>query len=106
MDSFAVGFQHPGLVGRLRYFLENQGEFFRHGLQKGLVVEDKSRRVANYASRVNHEVELLAHSCGLANARGFRCSHARIVRNAGHSLLLDEIYPYPVGRCAESGPGA
>lgn len=66
-------------------------------LQKGLVVEDKARRVANYAHWVNHEVELLAHSCGLANAREFRREHVRIVQHAGHSLPLDEIYPYPAG---------
>jgi len=64
-------------------------------LQKGLVVEDKAKRVANYAHWVNHEVDLLAHSCGLANAREFRRSHVRIVQSAGHSLPMDEIYPYP-----------
>ncbi len=63
-------------------------------LQKGLVVEDKAKRVASYAHWVNHEVDLLAHSCGLANARGFRRGHVRIVQSAGHSLPLDEIYPY------------
>ncbi len=63
-------------------------------LQKGLVVEDKAHRVANYAHWVNHEVDLLAHSCGLANAREFRRGHVRIVQSAGHSLPLDEIYPY------------
>ena len=64
-------------------------------LQKGLVVEDKAKRVASYAHWVNHEVDLLAHACGLANARDFRRSHVRIVQRAGHSLPMDEIYPYP-----------
>ena len=63
-------------------------------LQKGLVVEDKARRVANYARCLNHDVDVLAHSCGLANARAFRRHHARIVQSAGHSVPLDELYPY------------
>jgi len=64
-------------------------------LQKGLVVEEKARRVASYAHWVNHEVDRLAHACGLANARLFRREHVRIVQRAGHSLPLDQIYPYP-----------
>ncbi len=62
-------------------------------LQKGLVVEEKARRVANYARCLNHDVDVLAHSCGLANARRFRRRHARIVQSAGHSIPLDELYP-------------
>lgn len=64
-------------------------------LQKGLVVADKSRRVANYASWINHEVDVLAHACGLGNAREFRREHVRIVQSAGRSLGLDQLYPYP-----------
>ena len=62
-------------------------------LQKGLVVEDKARRVANYAHCLNHELDVLAHACGLPNARHFRRQHARIVQTAGHSIPLDELYP-------------
>jgi glutamate synthase domain-containing protein 2 len=64
-------------------------------LQKGLVVKDKASRVANYAAWVNHEVDLLAHACGLANAREFRREHVRIVQQAGKSLGLETIHPYP-----------
>ncbi|MGM0594006.1 MAG: FMN-binding glutamate synthase family protein [Pseudomonadota bacterium] len=64
-------------------------------LQKGLVVSDKSRRVTNYAAWVNHELDVLAHACGLNNAREFSREHARIVQSAGRSLGLDELYPYP-----------
>ncbi len=71
-------------------------------LQKGLVVEDKAKRVASYAHWVNHEVDLLAHSCGLANAREFRREHVRIVQSAGHSLPMNEIYPYPSPGLAEA----
>ncbi len=64
-------------------------------LQKGLVVQEKANRVANYAAWVNHEVDVLAHACGLANAREFRREHVRIVQQAGKSLGMDKSHPYP-----------
>lgn len=64
-------------------------------LQKGLVVADKSARVSQYAHWVNHEVNVLAHSCGLPNARDFKREHIRIVLNPGRSMPLDVLYPYP-----------
>lgn len=63
--------------------------------QRGLVVEDKAKRIADYAHWVNYEVDVLAHSCGLANARDFRREHIRIVQAPGESKALDYIYPYP-----------
>ena len=62
--------------------------------QKGLVVSDKMQRVAQYAHWVNYEVEALAHSCGLTNAREFRREHIRLVSRAGKSEPLDKEYPY------------
>ncbi len=64
-------------------------------LQKGLVVESKARRVANYARWMNLEVDRLAYSCGLKNAREFTRHHVRVVQQAGRSLQLDELHPYP-----------
>jgi len=66
-----------------------------HRLQKGLVVASKAQRVANYAKWMNLEVDRLAHSCGLTNAREFTRRHVRVVQSAGHSLPLDTLYPYP-----------
>ena len=37
-------------------------------LQRGLVVEEKYLRVANYAKMMKREIEMIAHSCGLTNA--------------------------------------
>ncbi len=67
-------------------------------LQKGLVVSDKAKRVATYAHWVNHEVDALAHSCGLTHARKFTRQHVRIVQSAGHSVELDKLYPYPLSK--------
>lgn len=64
-------------------------------LQRGLVIEDKAKRVANYAHWVNIELDKLAHSCGLSNARELRREHIRIVQNANASIPFDELYPYP-----------
>jgi len=62
---------------------------------KGLVVADKAERVHQYAHWVNYEVNGLAHSCGLSNAREFRREHVRIVLNPETSMPLDVLYPYP-----------
>ncbi len=64
-------------------------------LQRGLVVEDKSKRVANYAHWVNVELDKLAHSCGLNHAREFKREHIRIVQDSLTSRPLDELFPYP-----------
>ncbi|HST02187.1 MAG TPA: hypothetical protein VLJ84_11065, partial [Usitatibacter sp.] len=40
--------------------------------QRGLVVEEKFQRVANYAMGMNHDIEMIAHSCGVAHPRLLR----------------------------------
>ena len=62
--------------------------------QRGLVVSDKSERVSQYAHWMNYEVNVIARSCGLANAREFTREHVRIVQSPGFSTSLDELYPY------------
>ncbi|MEM8743673.1 MAG: FMN-binding glutamate synthase family protein [Pseudomonadota bacterium] len=62
-------------------------------LQKGLVVEDKEKRVAAYAQAVTHEVETIAHSVGVAEPRQMRRRHVRIVQDDGRSVQMNELYP-------------
>ena len=64
-------------------------------LQRGLVVEEKYLRVANYATNVNREIGMIAHSCGLRHARELRREHIRIVETAGKSIALNKLHPYP-----------
>jgi glutamate synthase domain-containing protein 2 len=64
-------------------------------LQRGLVVEEKYLRVANYALNMNREIDMIAHSCGCRHARELRREHVRIVQSAGHSVALNILYPYP-----------
>lgn len=64
-------------------------------LQRGLVVEEKSQRVANYCLNMNREIDMIAHSCGLRHAREFRREHVRIVQPDGRSLAFNMLYPYP-----------
>ena len=71
-------------------------------LQRGLVVEDKAARVASYCRNMNKEVEMIAHSCGLRDARGLRREHVRIVQASGQSVALDVLFPYPA-TIGESG---
>ena len=62
-------------------------------LQKGLVVEDKYKKVASYARSVIHEVETIAHSVGVSEPRKMRRRHVRIVQDDGTSKQLNELYP-------------
>lgn len=61
--------------------------------QRGLVVKEKAERVKQYAHWMNYEVNVLAHSCGLGNAREFKREHMRIVQSPGNSMQFDFIYP-------------
>lgn len=64
-------------------------------LQRGLVVEDKAERVAAYTRNLNHEVEMIAHACGLKHPRQLRREHVRIVQPSGQSTALNVLCPYP-----------
>ena len=64
-------------------------------LQRGLVVEEKYLRVANYCRNMNKELDMIAHSCGCRHARELRREHVRIVTSAGQSVAMNTIYPHP-----------
>lgn len=64
-------------------------------LQRGLVIEEKYLRVAHYAENMNHELEMIAHACGLRHPRELRREHVRLVQSAGHSEAMNMLYPYP-----------
>jgi len=62
-------------------------------LQHGLVVEDKYKKVAKYATNVIQELEMIAHSVGMAEPRQMRRGHVRIVQADGTSIPLSKIFP-------------
>ncbi|OGA15510.1 MAG: glutamate synthase [Betaproteobacteria bacterium RIFCSPLOWO2_02_FULL_66_14] len=64
-------------------------------LQRGLVVEEKFQRVANYCMNMNREIDMIAHSCGVRHARELRREHVRIVQANHQSVALNMLYPYP-----------
>ncbi len=66
--------------------------------QRGLVVKEKAERVKQYAHWMNYEVNVIAHSCGLGNAREFKREHVRIVQSPGTSRPFDFIYPDVVNK--------
>ncbi|MFV0278242.1 MAG: FMN-binding glutamate synthase family protein [Parahaliea sp.] len=67
-------------------------------LQKGLDPGDKSTRVAHYARNLMHEVEIIAHSCGVTEPRLLNRSHAQIIAANGLPEPLAEVYPVPQTR--------
>ena len=72
-------------------------------LQRGLVVEEKYLRVAQYAINMAREIDMIAHSCGLRHARELRREHVRIVQDANRSIALNMLYPYPQAGSATRG---
>ncbi|MCJ7871272.1 FMN-binding glutamate synthase family protein [Marinovum sp. 2_MG-2023] len=59
--------------------------------QKGLVVEDKEVRVARYASQIIKEVEIIAHSVGVAEPRLIRRLHVRMMQDNGRSVSMRDV---------------
>jgi len=62
-------------------------------LHSGLAPGKKSVRVMNYHNNLIHEVELIAHSCGVAEPRGLTRKHVRMVQSASKSQPFSEIFP-------------
>ncbi len=67
-------------------------------LQRGLVIEEKYLRVANYCRNMNAEIDMIAHACGCRHARELKREHVRIVRSANESIAFNMLYPYPDAR--------
>jgi len=63
-------------------------------LQRGLVPENKAKRVAKYSKTMRKEIGVIAHSCGVPEPRKLRRYHCRVVQEDGRSVPLDELYPY------------
>jgi glutamate synthase domain-containing protein 2 len=61
-------------------------------LQRGLVTQDKAARVANYQRNMVKELNVIAHSCGVPNARHLARRHARVVQTPSTSISMVEYY--------------
>ena len=61
-------------------------------LQKGLDPQLKSERVANFANNIHHEIELIAHSCGVKELRLLGRRHAMIIDSNGDLIPMVEKY--------------
>lgn len=62
-------------------------------LQRGLVPANKAKRVQQYSETLRKEIGIIAHSCGVSEARGLKRFHCRIVQEDGRSQALNEIFP-------------
>ena len=61
-------------------------------LQRGLVTADKAERVANYQRNMIKELNVIAHSCGVKNARLLGRRHARVVLSPSTSIGMPDYY--------------
>lgn len=76
-------------------------------LQRGLDPSDKAVRVASYATNLMHEVEIIAHSCGVPEPRLLDRRHARVINPQGLPVPLSEVYTSPQSDTGNgSGKGA
>jgi glutamate synthase domain-containing protein 2 len=62
-------------------------------LQRGLNPDDKAVRIANFVTKMEKEVGIIAHSCGVRDPRRLRRYHCRIVQSDGRSIPMTELYP-------------
>ncbi len=61
-------------------------------LQKGLNPESKSVRVSNYCQSMRHDVEMMAHSCGVDHPRDLTREHVLIVQPNGQSVPFSKMW--------------
>jgi glutamate synthase domain-containing protein 2 len=66
-------------------------------LQRGLDIDVKAERVAQYARNLEREVCVIAHSCGVPEPRALERRHCRIVQADGRSRSMAEVFPLPGG---------
>ena len=64
-------------------------------LQRGLVPEEKSTRVAAFAKLVAYGVGIIAHSCGVTEPRGLQRHHMRVIEANGASRSMSLVHPVP-----------
>jgi len=62
-------------------------------LHQGLVVENKTKRVANFAKSMVKEVGVIAHACGVTEPRALKRSHVRMVFSNSISKPLNVLFP-------------
>ena len=60
--------------------------------QKGLVAEDKYKKVARYIKQLQKEVEIISHSVGVAEPRLMNRHHVRLVQENGRTKSLADIH--------------
>ena len=64
-------------------------------LQRGLIPQEKSKRVAAYAHRVAYGVGIIAHSCGVTEPRGLQRQHMRVIERSDRSEAMQALGPIP-----------
>jgi glutamate synthase domain-containing protein 2 len=63
--------------------------------QRGLVLEEKRVRVANYARSLQEDLMVVVRSCGLRSPAELRRDHLEIMVEVGQRRRASWLYPYP-----------
>lgn len=63
-------------------------------LQEGLNPVDKAERVAHYAKNLAHEIEVIAHSCGVIEPRLLKREHAHLIDANGFPQPMLDRFPH------------
>ena len=63
--------------------------------QRGLVLEEKRSRVANYARALQEDLMVVVRSYGLRSPAELRRDHLEIVEGVGQRPRASWVYPYP-----------
>ncbi|MFT5705859.1 MAG: glutamate synthase domain-containing protein 2 [Oceanospirillaceae bacterium] len=62
-------------------------------LQKGLDITDKGERVYQFASKIMYDVGMIAHSCGVTEARQLSRDHVQIINEQGIPIEMKSVFP-------------
>jgi glutamate synthase domain-containing protein 2 len=62
-------------------------------LAERLNIEKQSEATANLAQGMRHDIDMIAHSCGVDHARLLRPRHVKIVMPDSQSRRLSDLYP-------------
>ncbi|MEH6442998.1 MAG: FMN-binding glutamate synthase family protein [Oceanospirillaceae bacterium] len=62
-------------------------------LQKGLDITDKGERVYQFASKIMYDVGMIAHSCGVTEARQLSRDHVQIINEQGIPIEMTSVFP-------------
>ena len=92
LGAFSKG-QEEG--GKLFEALVKEGEAVQNRASKSAqeAITDARSKATGTWDKLEKEVGVIAHSCGVSNPRALRRYHCRVVQADGRSIPMNELYP-------------